>query len=442
MASVALVGAGSMVFTRQVVSDLLRRPGLRDGLRLALVDADPGRLAAALALVERLVEESGARARVAAFAERADALAGADFVINTIQVGGYAATRADFDIPARYGLRQTIADTVGVGGIFRGLRTIPAVLAIGRDMERVAPGARLINYTNPMGMVMLALSRMASIEAYGLCHSVAHTAAALAGYLGVGHERLTYRAAGVNHQAWFLELRVDGRDAYPDLARAARRPDVYARDRVRFELMERLGVFVSESSEHNAEYVPYFMRSPAEIERLGIPVGEYLRRSEANIERYDHLAAALAAREPMLLPASDEYAPLLVDALTTGREARLQVNVANDGYIDNLAAEAAVEVAATAGRGGVRPEAAGALPVALAALNGAAVTAQQLVLEAVRSGRREAVDEAVMLDPNAAATLALDQMAAMVDDLVAAHQGLLPRLERRRAWSIRAGAPR
>lgn len=429
-----------MVFTRQVVSDLLRIPGLRDDLHIALLDADAGRLRIALRLTERLIEQTGARARVEAFEDRARGLAGADFVINTIQVGGYAATRADFDIPARYGLRQTIADSVGVGGIFRGLRTIPAVLDICRDMERHAPGARLLNYTNPMGMVMLAVTSLASVEAYGLCHSVAHTAAALAGYLGVAPARLGYRAAGVNHQAWFLALTVDGRDAYPDLARAARRPEVHARDRVRFELMDRLGVFVSESSEHNAEYVPYFMRSPAEIDRLAIPVGEYLRRSEENLERRGRLARALAAGEPLLLPASDEYAPALVAALGSGGRVRLQVNVRNDGLIDNLPRDSAVEVGAVAGANGVRPEPAGALPTALAALNGAAVVAQQLVLDALRTGRREAVDEAVMLDPNAAASLTLDEMARMVDDLVAAHAGLLPTLVRRRAWSVRAGA--
>lgn len=442
MTTVALVGAGSMVFTRQVVSDLLRVPELRDGLALSLVDVDGGRLQSARGLAARLVAETGARASVRASVDRMEGLAGADFVVNTIQVGGYAATRADFDIPARYGLRQTIADTVGVGGIFRGLRTLPVVLAICRDMERVAPGARLLNYTNPMGMVMLAVATLTGVEAYGLCHSVPHTARALARYLGVQPDRLAYLAAGVNHQSWFLRLTLDGRDAYPDLARAARRPEIRGRDAVRFELLDRFGVFVSESSEHNAEYLPYFIRSDAEIARLGIPVGEYLRRSAEGLDRFDRLAEALEAGERLLLPASDEYAPRLVAALVTGRETGLQVNIGNAaGLVANLPRDSAVEVPARAGRRGVVPEAVGTLPTALAALNLAATTAQQLVVEAVRTGRREAVDEAVMLDPNAAASLSLDAMARMVDDLLEAHAGMLPPLVRRRAWALAAPQP-
>jgi alpha-galactosidase len=441
MTTVALVGAGSMVFTRQVVSDLLRVPELREGLTLSLVDTDGRRLDAARDLTIHLVGEAGARAEVRASLDRASGIAGADFVVTTIQVGGYAATRADFDIPASYGLRQTIADTVGVGGIFRGLRTLPVILEICRDMEGLAPGARLLNYTNPMGMVMLAVSSLTAVEGYGLCHSVPHTADALASYLGVAPERLGYLAAGVNHQAWFLSLTVDGRDAYPDLARAAHRPDVRARDPVRFELMDRLGVFVSESSEHNAEYLPYFMRSEAEVARLGIPVGEYLRRSEANMERFDRLADLLASGEPLLLPPSDEYAPRLVEALVSGREALLQVNVHNGpGYIENLPRDSAVEVPVRAGGRGVEPQAVGPLPTALAALNLAATTAQQLVVEAVRTGHREPVEEAVMLDPNAAASLTLDAMVRMVDDLLRVHGGLVPPLARRRLWTVDAGS--
>lgn|GEM_PF-80901 len=445
MPIVAIVGAGSMVFTRQVVSDLLQTPDLGDDLVLSLCDIDGERLATARAMVERLVGESGRRARVRAAAPLAEALAGADFVVSTIQVGGYAATRLDFDIPARYGLRQTIADTVGVGGIFRALRTLPAVVEICRAMQTAAaPGARLLNYTNPMGMVMLGIAHLAPVEAYGLCHSVPHTARSLAGYLAVDPGRLSYLAAGVNHQAWFLRLEVDGEDAYPALALAAARPEVYDRDRVRFELMARLGVFVSESSEHNAEYVPYFMHHPAEVDRLAVPVGEYLRRSERLIDTFQGLPQALAAGERLLQPRSDEYAPRLIGALVTGRPATVQVNVVNRGLVANLPADSAVEVPATAAADGIRPEAVGALPIVLAALNGAATTAQQLVVEAVRSGRREAVDEAVMLDPNAAACLTLDQMAAMVDDLVAAHGRSLPRLSRRRAWAVslpRAAGP-
>jgi len=269
MPRIAMIGAGSVVFARQLVFDILAFPELA-GSTFALMDIDPERLATAERMVRGTIAAGGAEGQVTAYLDQRAALDGADYVINMVQVGGHPATLLDFDIPRRYGLKQTIADTLGVGGVFRALRTIPVLLDLCRDMEELCPRALLLNYTNPMAMLCLAVARASHVACVGLCHSVQGTSKQLARYIGADDDRVRYRVAGINHMAWFLDYTVDGQDAYPRLWAAAETTEIAARDPVRFEMMRRLGYFVTESSEHMAEYVPYFIKRDDLIARFAV----------------------------------------------------------------------------------------------------------------------------------------------------------------------------
>lgn len=437
MSRIALIGAGSMVFTLQVVGDLLQLPGTRDS-DLRLFDIDEGRLATAERLVRRLIAEAGSAARVMACASQEAAIRDADYVINTIQVGGLEATLKDFEIPARFGIKQTIADTLGIGGIFRALRTIPPVLDIVRNIERVAPDARLLNYTNPMSMLMMAISRQGYRNVYGLCHSVQYTAEALASYLGEEEEQLDWVAAGINHMAWFLELKKDSRDLYPDLfLNSQRGSPVWDKDPVRFELMHRLGYFVTESSEHNAEYSAFFMPHTQEIERLSIPVNEYVRRSRAYLQEYAELNEWIDQEErPLLQPLSPEYAPRLINALESRTSWSFYANVPNEGLIANLPPWACVEVPCFVNRRRVEAARIGSLPDPLAAMNRQAVTVQTLAVEASLTGNLDLVYQAAMMDPLVASVLPLDEIWRLVDALCAAHEGWIPAMQSRRLYRM------
>lgn len=437
MSGIALIGAGSMVFTRQVVGDLLQRPATQSS-DLRLFDIDGGRLATAERLVRRLIKEAGSAARVTACPSQDDAIRGADYVINTIQVGGLEATVKDFEIPARVGIKQTIADTLGIGGIFRALRTIPPVLAIVRDIERFAPDARLLNYTNPMSMLMMAVARQGYKNAYGLCHSVQYTAESLALYLGEDEEQLDWVAAGINHMAWFLQLEKDGQDLYPALFRNSQRGSpIWDTDAVRFELMHRLGYFVSESSEHNAEYSPFFMPHDQEIARLNIPVNDYLRRSRAYLEEYAELGTWIDHEErSLLMPLSPEYAPQIISALESRSTWGFYANVPNEGLIANLPPWACVEVPCFVNRRRIEAARIGPLPDPLAAMNRQAITVQSLAVEAALTGNLDLVYQAAMMDPLLASVLSLDEIWHLVDALCVAHEGYLPAMKSRRLHSM------
>ncbi len=286
-----------------------------------------------------------------------------------IQVGGHAATLLDFEIPARHGLRQTIADTLGIGGIFRALRTIPVMLGIGRDMAELCPDAWLLNYTNPMAMLVQAYGHGSPhTKVVGLCHSIQHTTRQLAEYVGVPFEEVTFLGAGVNHQSFILRFERDGEDLYPALD-AAIAADPELQRKVRVELYRRFGYFPTESSEHSAEYLPWLMRDDAALERFRIPVDEYVRRSEENLELYEEIKAKLRSGEGFEIEQSVEYAPLIVHAMTTGQPQVIYGNVINEGLIDNLPAGACVEVPCVVDRTGVQPTRIGALPAQCAALN-------------------------------------------------------------------------
>jgi alpha-galactosidase len=423
---VTFIGAGSVEFTRNVVTDLCGYPELTGELHLALHDVSAERLGHAEALARRIAEQTGSGATVTASLDRRDALRDARYVINEIQVGGYDATRLDFDIPARYGVRQTIADTLGIGGIFRGLRTIPVVTRIAEDMVQVCPDAYLLNYSNPMAMLPWAVYEGTAFgNVFGLCHSVRDTHGFLAGLVGLDPAEVDFVTAGFNHQAFVLRFEAAGRDLYPRLAEIIDASPELQR-RVRVELFRRFGYFPTESSEHSAEYVPWFMRHDGEIERFRIFVGDYLARSEENLREYESLERQLDAGTPLDLEPTDELASQFIHSLETGTEREIYVNVRNGDLITSLPAQCCVEVPCDVGAAGARPRAVGALPPQLAALNRTFLNVVELTVRAALDGSREHVYQAALLDPNAGATLTTTQIVAMCDDLLDAHKALLP----------------
>lgn len=424
--TVTFIGAGSVEFTRNVVTDLCGYPEFRDGLHVALYDISAERLAHAERLARRISEQSGAGATVTATTDRRTALAGARYVINEVQVGGYAATRADFDIPARYGVRQTIGDTLGIGGIFRGLRTIPVTVALARDMAEVCPDAYLLSYSNPMAMLPWAVYEGSGFSrVYGLCHSVRDTQAFLTQLVGADPGRVRFLTAGFNHQAFVLRFEQDGESLYPKLAEVIESsPEL--RRRVRVEIYRRFGYFPTESSEHSAEYVPWFMRHDDQVERFRIFVGDYLERSEENLRELEALQAQLASDEPLDLEPTSELASEFIHSLETGTERELHVNIRNGGLITSLPDACCVEVPCLVGAGGAKPVPVGALPPQVAALNRTFLNVVELTVRAALDGSRDHVYQAALLDPNTAATLTTDQTVAMCDDLFEAHRDLLP----------------
>lgn len=428
MPKIAFVGAGSAVFTRNLVGDILSLPELRDTAEFALMDIDAERLRTAELLTERLIDAHGARATVAATTDRRAALDGADYVVTSFQIGGYRpSTVVDFEIPKRYGLRQTIADTLGIGGIMRGLRTIPVLLDVCRDLEALSPDALLLNYVNPMAMLCWAAAEASPIRTVGLCHSVQGTTRELANDLGLPPGEIDQLAAGINHMAFFLRFEHEGRDLYPAL-RELTPPDW---NRVRYEVLRHFGYFVTESSEHFSEYVPWFIKDGREdlIERFNVPLDEYPRRCERQIAEWNAIRGELELSTAQ----SHEYGAHIIRACETGEPYTFNGNVPNrfDGglLIDNLPADCCVEVPCVASTRGIEPQPVGTLPRQLAALMQTNVNVQGLTVEAALTGRRDAVHQAAMLDPHTAAELSLDEIAALVDDLLREHGDWIPALE-------------
>jgi alpha-galactosidase len=428
MTRIAFIGAGSVEFTRNLLGDLLTFPELADAT-IALHDIDSERLETAEGMARWTNRELGAGANFEAHLDRRAALEGCDFVVNMIQVGGHAATLIDFEVPARYGLRQTIGDTLGVGGMFRALRTIPVMLDIARDMDELCPDAWLLNYTNPMAMLCWATYAGSPIHRIvGLCHSVQWTTRGLAELVGVPYEDVDYLGAGVNHQAWILRFRRRGQDSgdlYPLLDAAIER-DADLRRRVRVEMYRRLGYFPTESSEHSSEYLPWFLRDDALIDRFRLKVGDYVGRSEENLRLYEEQRQQLASGGTFEIERSLEYASLIVHSIVTGEPRVIYGNVANEGLIENLPRGACVEVPCLVDGNGVQPTAVGALPPQLAALNRTFLNVCELTVRAALEGRRDHVLHAALLDPNASGTLSPERIAALVDDMIDAHGDALP----------------
>ncbi|MDP9295272.1 MAG: alpha-glucosidase/alpha-galactosidase [Actinomycetota bacterium] len=425
MPRIAFIGAGSVEFTRNVLADLLSAPDLGK-LSIALHDISEERLRTAGEMARATAAAVGASAGVEVHLERRSALAGADYVVNEIQVGGYDATRRDFDIPKHYGLRQTIADTIGIGGIFRGLRTIPVMLEIGNDMAELCPDAWLLNYTNPMAMLPWAVYEGTPFRnVVGLCHSVRDTHSTLAELVGVPEEEITYVTAGFNHQAFVLTFSRSGEDLYPRL-REVVESDPELQRRVRVEIFRRFGYFPTESSEHSAEYVPWFMHHDSEIERFRIPVDEYLRRSDENLNEYEEIKRELASGGPISVEPTSELASEVIHSMETGTPRVVYGNVRNDGLINGLPSECCVEVPCEVDAQGIGPQAVGTLPAQLLALNRTFLNVVELTVRAALEGSRGHVYQAAMLDPNTAATLTLREIRQLCDELIEAHGDLMP----------------
>ncbi len=430
MAKTVFLGAGSTVFARNLLGDILGYKELA-GSDIVLHDIDAERLATSEMVAHRLCESFNAPAKISATTDRREALDGADYAINMIQVGGYEpCTITDFEVPKRFGLRQTIADTLGIGGIMRGLRTIPVLLSMCADMEELCPDVWFLNYSNPMAMNCRAANRASKIRTVGLCHSVQGTAFELSLDLGIDYGEINYLAAGINHMAFYLRFERDGEDLYPQLRALADSGQIPDDNRVRYEMLRRLGYFVTESSEHFAEYVPWFIKRdrPDLIERFNIPLDEYPRRCVAQIGDWEAERKRLEDGPPLRVGPSGEYAATIIRSIETGRPRTIYGNVANVGLIDDLPSGCTVEVPCLVDGNGVQPTRIGALPPQLAALIRTNVNVQELTVEAALTGRLEHVYHAAMLDPHTAAELDIDQIYELVDALLAAHGDWVPEL--------------
>ncbi|WP_304457975.1 alpha-glucosidase/alpha-galactosidase [Alicyclobacillus sendaiensis] len=429
MDKIAFIGAGSTVFAKNVLGDCMLTPSLR-GFEFALFDINEERLKDSERMLLNLKVQLGADVEVKAYQDRKQALAGAKYVINAIQVGGYEpCTVIDFEVPKKYGLRQTIGDTVGIGGIFRALRTIPVMLSIAEDMQEVCPDAWFLNYTNPMAVLTNVMITHGGIKTVGLCHSVQVCVPNLLRSLNMDPEGVEYKIAGINHMAWLLEIKRKGVDLYPEIKRRAREKQKHKHDdMVRFEIMDKFGYYVTESSEHNAEYHPYFIKRthPELIENLNIPLDEYPRRCVAQIEQWRQMRELLVENKNLQHSRTHEYASYLIEAMETNQPYKLGGNVMNTGLIENLPREACVEVPCLVDASGVTPTYVGRLPEQCAALNRTNINTQLMTIEAAITRKREAVYQAAFLDPHTASELTLDEIVALCDDLIEAHGNWLP----------------
>jgi alpha-galactosidase len=435
---VAMVGAGSVVFSKNLTGDILAFPEFRNAT-FSYMDVDPQRLEVGAALCRKVADSLGADPAIEATLDRRKALEGADFVINMVQVGGFDATLVDFEIPRKYGLRFTIADTTGPGGLFRALRTFPVLSGLCRDMEEVCPGALLLNYSNPMSMNMQTVSRAhPGVKAVGLCHSVQGTLCQLMGYLNERPETIAFVCAGINHMAFYLRLEKDGVDLYPRLFDAMGRADVYDSNRVRFELMKRLGYFVTESSEHSAEYSPWFIpHGPETVDRFGVPLDEYLRRCDGIVAEFERMKELCRSGGATDAKRSPEYGSTIIHSVVTGKPSVVYGNMPNRGAISNLPADAIAEAPTLVDRTGCRFTTVGELPPQLLAYVHPHVMQHELFIRAATEGRRDHVYQAAMFDPLTAAVLPPDRIVEMCDELIGAHGcvadgGVLPGLDAKR----------
>ncbi|HWO92029.1 MAG TPA: alpha-galactosidase [Methylomirabilota bacterium] len=434
MPKVTLIGAGSAVFARQVITDTLGIDGLDAG-EFALVDIDAERLELARQIAERLVDLSGKRWTVTASTDRREVLHNTDYVVNSIEVAGLQNVRADYDIPLKYGVDQCIGDTIGPGGIFKALRTGPAWLDIVADVTRIAPKAMVLNYTNPMSILTLAAARSTALPVVGLCHSVQGTSRLLADYLQIPFGELDWKCAGINHNAWFTKLEHDGEDLYPKLRERAADPEIYEQDPVRFEVMLRLGAFVTESSGHFSEYVPYFRKRadliakyarPGYLGESGFYANNWPRWRRENDER---IHAMLSGESEIPKATRHEYASWIIEAIECGRPISIHGNVVNDGAIQNLPSGGCVEVECRVGPEGLQPVHFGILPEQLAALNRAHMAVHELVDDALLERDRKKAKYALMIDPLTAAVCSLEEIDRLFEEMWAAERDFLQPFE-------------
>lgn len=445
MAKITFMGAGSTVFVKNVIGDSLLTPCLQDA-DIALYDIDATRLKESQMMLQTLNKNiNQGRAKIKGYLGKANmkaALTGADFVVNAIQVGGYdPATIIDFEIPKKYGLRQTIADTLGIGGIFRALRTVPVVLDFTEVMEDVCPNAWFLNYVNPMCMITAGLLRGSNIRGVGLCHSVQGCAHGLLHNLGLDHDmsRIRWKIAGINHMSWLLEIERDGKDIYPEIKKLAatklkewrKKGAPKNHDMVRLQMMLHFGYYITESSEHNAEYSPYWIKKthPELIEEFNIPLDEYPRRCIGQIAHWKEQAKEIVHNKALIHHKSGEYAARIMEAIVTDVPYKIGGNVMNTGLITNLPKKACVEVSCLVDRNGVQGCYVGDLPEQVAALNMTNINTQILTVDAILSGKKEGVYHAAMLDPHTSSELTLDEIRSMCDELFKAHGSMIPKMK-------------
>ena len=432
MPKITFMGAGSTVFAKNVLGDSMLTPSLEDSV-IALYDIDPQRLEESYLMLTAINNNLGNKAHIEKYCgveNRKAALRGAKYVVNAIQVGLYdPCTITDFEVPKKYGLRQTIADTLGIGGIFRALRTIPVMMDFAHDMEEVCPDAWFLNYTNPMAMLTGAMQRYTGIKTVGLCHSVQVCAESLLKSVGMEDDPdVQTKIAGINHMAWLLEITKDGKDLYPEIkARAASLTEKHD-NMVRLEIMKRFGYYVTESSEHNAEYMPFFIKDkyPELIDRFNIPLDEYPRRCIRQIADWEKRRDELTKDPHLTHTRTHEYASYIMEAMETGVPYKIGGNVLNNGLITNLPRNACVEVPCLVDRSGVSPCYVGDLPEQCAALNRTNINVQLLTIEAAMTRKKETIYQAAMMDPHLQSELSIDDIVSLCDDLIAAHQGWLP----------------
>ena len=443
MRKITFIGAGSTVFAKNLIGDILSFPELSDST-ICLFDIDENRLKTSEVVAQRIAKTLTAPASIQATTDRSRALEGASYAINMIQVGGYRpCTVTDFEIPKRYGLRQTIADTLGIGGIMRALRTIPVLIDICREMEQFCPNVLHLNYVNPMAMNCWALNRATKVKTVGLCHSVPHTAAELAHDIGVPVEEINYVVAGINHVAFYLRFERNGKDLYPEIRRVISEGRVPDTNRVRYDIFKRLGYFVTESSEHFSEYGPWFIKRDREdlIKRFNIPLDEYPRRCEDQMAAWERLRNELENPDaPLEVRRSVEFGSLIIHSLETGVPRVVYGNVTNQQLIENLPEDCCVEVPCVVDRNGVQPVHIGRIPIQLAALMQTNINVQALTVEAVLKQDPKLIYHAAMLDPHTAAELDLDQIWSLVDELISAHGEWIPKPLRRNSGGIHSAA--
>jgi alpha-galactosidase len=441
MPKITFIGAGSLVFTRNLCTDILLARCLQDST-ITLMDIDPKRLEQSRRIIQSIVDRRKLPAKIEATTDRRAALRDAEYVITTFQQGGLDAYKLDIEIPQKYGVEQCVGDTLGPGGVFRALRTIPVLWEICLEMEDLAPDALLLNYVNPMAANCWAIHAGVSQEYVGLCHSVQGTSEMLAEWINVPYNEVTFLCAGINHQSFFLEFRRGDEDLYPEIRAAVERPEIYAKEPVRIDLMKHFGYFVTESSGHASEYVPYFRKTPKMVTEELVPkftdkvnswfdygrTGGYLRHCFERIERFQNEFEDILAADPAT-KRSHEYGSYIIEAMESNAPLCINGNVPNYDLIDNLPQGCCVEVPCLVNGNGIQPTKVGSLPPQLAALNRTNINVQEMVVEAAMNEDLDAVYHAVMLDPLTAAVCTLDQVRSMVDEMVEAQRQWLGALK-------------
>ena len=436
MPKITIIGAGSLVFSCQLIWDVLSFPEISEST-ISLMDIDEERLSLIAQLAQKMVKERGGKAKIEASLDRREALKDADYVIITIEVGGLDAYLNDIKIPDKYGINQNVGDTIGPGGVFRALRTIPVMVDICKDMEKLCPNAHLLNYTNPMVINCWAMNKVSKIKKVGLCHSVQGTAQQLASYMQIPYEELSYWVAGINHMAWFLELKWKGKDAYPILRRIAKDKNLWERviggykkfgmkDIVRFKIMEHFSYFVTESSYHMSEYVPYFRKNEKQMEELAVSYRWWLDYKNTSEIYTKKIKEQIASKNKITIEKSNEYAPQIIYSLHTGKPCRINGNVENRGLITNLPEGCCVEVPCLVDKSGIHPCYIGDLPPQCAALNRSNIGVQELAVQAALTADKDALLQAVALDPLTSSILTLDEIKKMVDEMIKAEAKYLP----------------